>query len=131
MSSASSIASRGCNGGGGLVDLSGTKNIQQQSTSSTAIEQKRISLVPPLYRSRTDSLITYTPPSIAEAPGSTFYIRKNGQIDYLVLLKVRYSNYLFGRFSFTYHVSSRGQDIWAGFSLRLFPRFDEFFPNEF
>ena len=46
--------------------------------------QKRI----PLYRSRTDSVITYTPPSIGEAPGSTFYIRKNGQIDYMVLLKV-------------------------------------------
>ena len=41
-----------------------------------------------LFRSRTDSVITYTPPSIGEAPGSTFYIRKNGQIDYLVLLKV-------------------------------------------
>ena len=92
MSSASSIASRGCNGGGGgggIVDLSGSKNNQQQSTSSSsATEQKRISLPPPLYRSRADSLITYTPPSIAEAPGSTFYIRKNGQIDYLVLLKV-------------------------------------------
>ena len=88
MSSASSIASRGCNGV--LVDLS-SKSIQQQSTSSAAAaaaEQKRISLPPPLYRSRTDSVITYTPPSIGEAAGSTFYIRKNGQIDYLVLLKV-------------------------------------------
>ena len=101
MSSASSVASKGCNGsanpasgsgeaGGGLVDLSGSSarnNVQQQSTSAT--EQKRILLgPPPLYRSRTDSDITYTPPSIGEAPGSTFYIRKNGHIDYLVLLKV-------------------------------------------
>lgn len=45
---------------------------------------------PPLDRSRTDSLIVYTPPCIAEAVGSTFYIRKNGQMDYLVLLKVLY-----------------------------------------
>ena len=44
--------------------------------------------VPPLYRSRTDSVIVYTPPCIGEAVGSTFYIRKNGFIDYYVLLKV-------------------------------------------
>merc|ERR1719225_421639 len=90
MSSASSIASRGCNGV--LVDLSSKSNQQQSASSAAAAsaasaEQKRISLPPPLYRSRTDSVITYTPPSIGEAPGSTFYIRKNGQIDYLVLLK--------------------------------------------
>ena len=45
----------------------------------------------PLFRSRTDSLITYTPPAMAEAAGSTFYIRKNGHIDYIVLLKVRFA----------------------------------------
>ncbi len=43
---------------------------------------------PPFNRSRTDSTIIYTPPSIGEAPGSTFYIKKSGQMDYLVLLKV-------------------------------------------
>jgi hypothetical protein len=58
-----------------LASSSG-KNNQQQSTSTsqhlaaTEQGQKRISsLPPPLYRSRTDSDITYTPPSIGEAPG--------------------------------------------------------------
>ena len=49
--------------------------------------------MPPLYRSRTDSVILYTAPSIVEAAGSTFYIRKNGQIDYNVLLKVNSMNF--------------------------------------
>ena len=39
-------------------------------------------------RSRTDSIIVYTPPSITEAPGSTFYIKRSGELDYVVLLKV-------------------------------------------
>jgi len=49
------------------------------------------SKVPPTLtrRSRTDSIVVYTPPSITEAPGSTFYIKRSGEIDYVVLLKVR------------------------------------------
>ncbi len=43
---------------------------------------------PPFYRSRTDSLITYTPTTAAEAPGATFYIDRRGELDYVVLLKV-------------------------------------------
>ena len=39
-------------------------------------------------RSRTDSLIIYTPPSVAEAAGATFYIKRSGEVDYVVLLKV-------------------------------------------
>ena len=42
----------------------------------------------PAFRSRTDSVIEYTPPSVGEAAGSTFYINKNGNVDYVVLLKV-------------------------------------------
>lgn len=63
-----------------------------KNNQETVVGQKRFREPPPLHRSLTDSLITYTPPSIGEAPGSTFYIRKNGQIDYLVLLKVRLRN---------------------------------------
>ena len=57
-------------------------------TSRQETKIEAVSKVPPLYRSRTDSVILYTAPSIVEAAGSTFYIRKNGQIDYNVLLKV-------------------------------------------
>ena len=42
----------------------------------------------PSFRSRTDSVIEYTPPVVGEAAGSTFYITKAGHIDYVVLLKV-------------------------------------------
>ena len=59
-----------------------------ESRNGECVQQPRG--VPPLYRSRTDSVIVYTPPSIGEAVGSTFYIRKNGCIDYYVQLKVRY-----------------------------------------
>ena len=45
----------------------------------------------PSFRSRTDSVIEYTPPVVGEAAGSTFYITKAGHIDYVVLLKVDYS----------------------------------------
>ena len=38
-------------------------------------------------RSRTDSLVAYTPANIGEAPGATFYINKKGGIDYHQLLK--------------------------------------------
>ena len=40
------------------------------------------------FRSRTDSVIEYTPPMVGEAAGSTFYITKAGHIDYVQLLKV-------------------------------------------
>ena len=30
----------------------------------------------------------YSAPSITEAPGTTFYIKRSGEIDYVVLLKV-------------------------------------------
>ena len=63
-----------------------TRNEVQQ-TNGGGLTQNR---VPPLYRSRTDSVIVYTPPCIGEAVGSTFYIKKNGHIDYYVLLKVNY-----------------------------------------
>ena len=43
---------------------------------------------PPFCRSRTDSLIRYTPTTQAEAPGATFYVDKKGDLDYVVLLKV-------------------------------------------
>ena len=42
----------------------------------------------PSFRSRTDSVIEYTPPMVGEAAGSTFYITKTGHLDYVVLLKV-------------------------------------------
>ena len=45
----------------------------------------------PSFRSRTDSVIEYTPPVVGEAAGSTFYITKAGHIDYVVLLKVNHS----------------------------------------
>ena len=48
----------------------------------------------PSFRSRTDSLIEYTPPVVGEAAGSTFYINKAGHIDYVILLKVRMPFYL-------------------------------------
>ena len=64
-----------------------TRNEVQQ-TANGGLTQNRG--VPPLYRSRTDSVIVYTPPCIGEAVGSTFYIKKNGHIDYYVLLKVNY-----------------------------------------
>ena len=58
------------------------QQMQQQSDSSSKVP-------PPLSRrSRTDSIIIYTPPSITEAPGSTFYIKRSGELDYVVLLKV-------------------------------------------
>ena len=66
------------------------------TSSLTSRQETKIeaaSKVPPLYRSRTDSVILYTAPSIVEAAGSTFYIRKNGQIDYNVLLKVNSMNF--------------------------------------
>ena len=44
---------------------------------------------PPFCRSRTDSLIRYTPTTQAEAPGATFYVDKKGDLDYVVLLKVK------------------------------------------
>ena len=64
--------------------MSATSSVTSRQESKTDTVVK----VPPLYRSRTDSVILYTAPSIVEAGGSTFYIRKNGQIDYNVLLKV-------------------------------------------
>ena len=45
----------------------------------------------PSFRSRTDSVIEYTPPMVGEAAGSTFYITKTGYLDYVVLLKVRFN----------------------------------------
>ena len=51
----------------------------------------------PAFRSRTDSVIEYTPPSVGEAAGSTFYINKNGNVDYVVLLKVSL-RFIGGRF---------------------------------
>ena len=41
------------------------------------------------YRSRTDSLVAYAKASAPEAPGASAYISKRGDIDLVVLLKVR------------------------------------------
>lgn len=43
---------------------------------------------PSLTRSQTDSNITYVVEEIKEAPGSMFYITKDGDIDFQVVLKV-------------------------------------------
>ena len=66
--------------------MSAASSITSRNHSENKVEP--LSKAPPLYRSRTDSVILYTAPSIGEAAGSTFYIRKNGHIDYNVLLKV-------------------------------------------
>ena len=60
----------------------------------------------PAFRSRTDSVIEYTPPSVGEAAGSTFYINKNGNVDYVVLLKV---SPLFKRGSINFYVLITGR----------------------
>lgn len=41
-----------------------------------------------LTRSQTDSNITYSSDELSEAPGSVFYITKDGDIDLEVVLKV-------------------------------------------
>lgn len=43
---------------------------------------------PSLTRSQTDSNITYLGDDIPEAPGSAYYITKEGDIDYQIVLKV-------------------------------------------
>lgn len=43
---------------------------------------------PSLTRSQTDSNITYIVEEIQEAPGSKFYITKDGDIDFQIVLKV-------------------------------------------
>ena len=71
------------------VVAASTTSIGGKSTGAEGgVPSGQVKIPPPLNRSRTDSRIIYTPPSIGEAPGSTFYIRKNGQMDYMVLLKV-------------------------------------------
>ena len=81
--------------------MSATSSVtsRQESKSDAVIK------VPPLYRSRTDSVILYTAPSIVEAGGSTFYIRKNGQIDYNVLLKVWFLALRSVCFQWSFHTS--------------------------
>ena len=80
--------------------MSATSSVTSRQESKTDTVVK----VPPLYRSRTDSVILYTAPSIVEAGGSTFYIRKNGQIDYNVLLKVKKNlTWFFSTFSLFSH----------------------------
>lgn len=44
---------------------------------------------PSLTRSQTDSNITYTSDEMPEAPGSTSFITKDGDIDLEVVLKVK------------------------------------------
>lgn len=44
---------------------------------------------PSLTRSQTDSNITYVVEEIKEAPGSTYYITRDGDINFQVVLKVR------------------------------------------
>lgn len=46
---------------------------------------------PSLTRSQTDSNITYLGDEIPEAPGSGFYITKEGDIDFHVVLRVTYN----------------------------------------
>lgn len=45
---------------------------------------------PSLTRSQTDSNITYMSDEVPEAPGSTCYVTKEGDIDLQVVLKVKY-----------------------------------------
>lgn len=45
---------------------------------------------PSLTRSQTDSNITYIVEEIQEATGSLYYITKDGDIDFQVVLKVRH-----------------------------------------
>jgi hypothetical protein len=45
---------------------------------------------PSLTRSQTDSNITYTKEEVLEAPGSVCYITKEGDIDYQVVVQVKY-----------------------------------------
>ena len=72
-------------GGASGVPPSASSATVQPPSSSGGQSQGR----PPFYRSRTDSLITYTPTTAAEAPGATFYIDRKGELDYVVLLKVK------------------------------------------
>ncbi len=74
----------------GWKGMSGTNTLAYFASSPVT---KKKSLMPLTVvalsrRSRTDSLIIYTPPSVAEAAGATFYIKRSGEIDYVVLLKV-------------------------------------------
>lgn len=62
----------------------------ENDAATTAKNQRKSSSgCGPNARSRTDSLVKYTPQNIGEAPGATFYINKKGGIDYNQLLKVR------------------------------------------
>ena len=64
------------------------QQLQQQQQQQPAESGSKVT--PALCRrSRTDSLIIYTPPSVAEAAGATFYIKRSGEVDYVVLLKVK------------------------------------------
>ena len=82
----------------GLLNQQQVQQLQQQSESS--------SKAPPALcrRSRTDSIIIYTPPTITEAPGSTFYIKRSGEMDYVVLLKVNINSAQFKDSSHNSHL---------------------------
>ena len=54
-----------------------------------AAEESGASASGPKHRSRTDSLVSYSPSGAGEAGGSTFYTNKKGEINYVQLLKVR------------------------------------------
>jgi hypothetical protein len=98
-SSATGVGSLPINDDTEEMDTTGLLNqqqVQQQSESS--------SKAPPALcrRSRTDSIIIYTPPTITEAPGSTFYIKRSGEMDYVVLLKVNVNS---AQFKDSSHIS--------------------------
>ena len=66
--------------------LPATAEKKTTTTSAAASTSRRAP--PPFCRSRTDSIIRYTPTTQAEAPGATFYVDRKGDLDYVVLLKV-------------------------------------------
>ena len=61
---------------------------KKTTTTSAAASTTSRRAPPPFCRSRTDSIIRYTPTTQAEAPGATFYVDRKGDLDYVVLLKV-------------------------------------------
>ena len=83
----------------------GDEAVEHPTITVTEYEGDKVQakIVPPLHRSRTDSIISYSNPGnnpakyweilwlssgLAEAVGSTFYITKEGNIDLSVVLKV-------------------------------------------
>lgn len=67
-----------------IVYLQGSMDSQLEGGSLKAEHERK----PSLTRSQTDSNITYSTEEQPEASGSTYYITKEGHIDFQVVLKV-------------------------------------------